>query len=158
MTMVQLNEIAKESIPGVFHMRSWGLTIPENILDELMVQASKNSNRKARLCLHPSPDDETQVTYLAFVAPYQDRIHKHATKPEILIPILGQAMFHNYGEDGKLKYSSSMNAAKPIAITVPNNCWHSVEVISDYFIMMEVGKGPFTNKSTEYNTEILKSK
>lgn len=148
--MVQLNEIAKESIPGVFHMRSWGLTIPENILDELMVQASKNSNNKARLCLHPSPDDETQVTYLAFVAPYQDRIHKHATKPEILIPILGQAVFRNYGEDGKMKHTLAMNGLKPIPITVPRNCWHSVEIKSRNFIMIEVSKGPFNIQSTEY--------
>jgi cupin fold WbuC family metalloprotein len=148
--MVRLNEIAKETLPGVFHMHSWGLGIPEDILDQLIVEASKNTNRKARLCLHPSPEDETQVTYLAFVPPYQDRIHKHATKPEILIPIVGEAVFRSYGEDGLLNDSSIISGAKPIAITIPNNSWHSIQVKSLNFIMLEVSKGPFNENSTEY--------
>jgi len=144
----KLNEIAKETISGVFHMRSWGMTIPDNILEDLLVQASKNANRKARLCLHPSPDEETQVTYLAFIAPYQDRIHKHPTKPEILIPILGEAEFNNYGEDGKYKNSLVMNGNKPIPVTIPSDCWHSLEVKTHNFVMIEISKGPFNIKST----------
>jgi cupin fold WbuC family metalloprotein len=153
--MGRLNEIARETAPGVFHMLSWGLNIPENIFDELIIEASKNLNRKARLCLHPNVGDETQVTYLAFVAPYQDRIHKHPTKPEVLIPILGKAVFHSYGVDGKLKSSSIMNGAKPISITVPDNFWHSLEVESSNFIMLEVSKGPFSEKSTQYIKQIF---
>ena len=148
--MGKLNEIARETAPGVFHMLSWGLSVPENVFDELIIEASKNSNRKARLCLHPNVGDETQVTYLAFVAPYQDRIHKHPTKPEVLIPILGEAIFRYYGEDSEMKYSSIMSGTKPISITIPKNSWHSVEIQSSSFMMLEVSKGPFNTKSTEY--------
>ena len=66
-----------ETNPGVFHLRAWGEQLGENLIELLIELANTQSNHEARLCLHPSPDEQLQVTYLAFTRPYTDKIHKH---------------------------------------------------------------------------------
>lgn len=69
--------VAKETLQGVFHAHNWGQDFSEDLLETLIQEAKHNSNRKARLCLHPNPNEPLQVTYIAFSSPYSDRIHKH---------------------------------------------------------------------------------
>lgn len=83
--------VAKETLQGVFHAHNWGQDFSEDLLETLIQEAKHNSNRKARLCLHPNPNEPLQVTYIAFSSPYSDRIHKHPHRPEVLVPIIGQA-------------------------------------------------------------------
>jgi len=83
--------LATETMPGVFHAAAWGQPLDENLLELLIEKAKVNSNRKARLCLHPTSDELLQVTYLTFSSPYSDKVHKHPHRPEVVIPIHGIA-------------------------------------------------------------------
>ena len=143
-----LLSFAKETLQGVFHAHNWGQEFSEDLINELIEEAKINLNRKARLCLHPSPANSLQVTYLAFSRPYTDRIHYHPHSPEVNIPILGQAKFLTLNDEGEVISSQILDGASPVAVSTPTGVWHSLNVLSPNFVTLEVKTGPFLKDST----------
>ena len=139
-----------ETLPGVFHAKNWGQSLEEDLLDQLIERAKTNLNRKARLCLHPKADEILQVTYLAFSRPYIDRIHKHPHRPEVVIPVVGEARHTSYDVEGQILESRILSGANPVAVSTQIGTWHALEVISEFFVMVEIGTGPFRQTSTVY--------
>ena len=139
-----------ETIAGVFHAEAWGQILEEDLLAQLIEQAKENINRKARLCLHPTPDELLQVTYLAFCSPYADKIHKHPHRPEVVIPLVGNARHTSYDSEGNILESRILNGTNPVALSTQRQTWHALEVISEFFVMVEIGVGPFLPTSTIY--------
>ena len=148
--MRKINLSENETMPGVFHASAWGQPIDENLLELLIEKAKVNSNRKARLCLHPTPDELLQVTYLAFSSPYSDKVHKHPHRPEVVIPVHGLARHSNFDLTGRILNSQVLDGSNPVANSTDVNSWHSIEVLSDSFVMIEIGTGPFLSTSTVY--------
>lgn len=147
--------IATETLPGVFHALAWGQDLPEDFLQILILQAKRNVNKKARLCLHPTPSETLQVTYLAFSNPYADEIHSHPHRPEVLIPIFGQARHSIYNEKKERATSQTLNGEHPVAFSTPPGTLHGISVLSESFVMIEIGVGPFTEDSTVYYIDRL---
>jgi len=145
-----LNEIAKNCGLGVFHAKKWGLVITPDILECLISEAKISLNRKARICLHPSPSELIQITYVAFCSPYIDRVHCHPNHIETMIPIQGTARYLNFDSDGALKKEILFKEKEYISVSTPKSVWHAIEVLSEVFVMIEVGTGPFTTNSTLY--------
>ena len=145
-----LLSLANETLQGVFHAHNWGLKFSEDILKSLINEARINSNRKARLCLHPTPADSLQVTYLAFAKPYSDKIHNHPHTPKVVIPISGQAKFSTFDFEGNVLSSQILDGASPIAVSLPIGVWHAIEVITPSFVMIEIGTVPFLKDSTVF--------
>jgi cupin fold WbuC family metalloprotein len=139
-----------ETKPGVFHAKRWGQTLEDNFLEKLVEEARVNPNRKARFCLHPTSDEMLQVTYLAFSRPYSDKVHKHPHRPEVVIPILGEAQHTSFDIAGNILESRVLTGANPVAVSTQMLTWHALEVISEYFVMVEIGTGPFLPTSTVY--------
>ena len=137
-------------MPGVFHATAWGQPLEENLLDLLIERAKLNSNRKARLCLHPTSDEILQVTYLAFSSPYSDKVHKHPHRPEVVVPILGIARHSTFDLEGRILRSQVLDGNNPVANSTQKDSWHALEVLSESFVMIEIGTGPFTSTSTVY--------
>ena len=135
---------------GVFHTTHWGQSIPEDFVKDLVREAEQNPNRKARLCLHPSPEDITQVTFIALVAPYRDQFHKHPNKPEIMIPILGKAELTIINAESATKKNYILDSESVVPASIESNLIHSLRVISTCFVFLEIGNGPFTTESTLY--------
>ena len=144
---------AIETLPGVFHALNWGEPIEQDLLKILIETATKNVNNKARFCLHPSPSDLLQVTYLAFSKPYTDKIHNHPNKVEVVIPIYGQALYRTFNSAGKVVKNIKMDGDKPIALSTNPNVWHAIEVLSENFIMLEIGTGPLGPTSTLFQLD-----
>jgi len=146
------NEIfsATETMPGVFHAHAWGQPLEENLLELLIEKAKINLNRKARLCLHPTFDELLQVTYLAFSSPYSDKVHKHPHRPEVVIPIHGVARHSTFDSEGRILRSQVLDGNNPVANSTQVNSWHALEILSDSFVMIEIGTGPFVSTSTVY--------
>ena len=142
--------LATETMPGVFHATAWGQPLDENLLELLIEKAKVNSNRKARLCLHPTSDELLQVTYLAFSSPYSDKVHKHPHRPEVVIPIHGIARHSTFDLEGRILSSQVLDGSNPVAKSTQVNSWHALEVLSESFVMIEIGTGPFVPTSTVY--------
>jgi cupin fold WbuC family metalloprotein len=134
----------------IFHCKSWNVEVQDELIAGLIEEARINENRKARLCLHPNAQEIMQVTYLAFVSPYEDRIHSHPFRPEVLIPIQGEAEARIFDENGKMVKKSRMIAGRGHAFATESGQWHSLIVKSSEFVMIEIGIGPFRPDSTLY--------
>jgi len=145
-TLEQLNQTQL----GVFHAPKWGHMIPQNFVRLLVEEAENNPNRKARICLHPNPDEITQVTIIALVAPYSDRLHTHPNRPEIMFPLFGKAVLTIYDDrDGAPRYLN-LDSSDRSPISIEMNVVHSLRVVTASFVFIEIGNGPFTNNSTHY--------
>jgi cupin fold WbuC family metalloprotein len=140
-------QFARNNPNGVFHA-NWDCSVSEKDIEELVLWARDMDSSKARLCLHENPESLMQVTYLAFVKPYSDKIHKHPYRPEVLIPIRGEAVSRTFADDLRIKREIKMRSGFGYSYSMPQNTWHSLEVVSEYFVMIEIGNGPFTKEST----------
>ena len=139
---------AIETLPGVFHALQWGEPIEQDLLKILIEIVRKNVNNKARFCLHPNPSESLQITYLAFTRPYLDRIHKHPDKVEVVVPIHGQAIHKTYNSAGKVIRNMKLDGSNPVALSTTLGLWHAIEILSENFVMLEIGTGPFLPTST----------
>lgn len=148
--MSKLDKITVETSPQVFHSLTWNFHVSEIIINELISKAKQNQNNKARLCLHPTKDSNIQVTYLAFIAPYKDKIHQHPIHPEIIIPVIGKAKMQIYDDNLDLIEELVLEGSKKMAVSNERKNWHALVVDSDCFVMVEIGGGPFTKNSTVY--------
>ena len=145
---MRLSEVAVETGKQIFHGKSWNLRIDEELISDLIAEARENQSRKGRLCLHPKPEEIMQVTYLAFISPYEDKVHCHPHRPEVLIPILGEAESRTFDDHGKLLKSQIMRGGSGNAFSTDVGKWHSLKVLSPEFVMVEIGAGPFHADST----------
>lgn len=147
---MKLSEIANETDNQVWHCKNWEVVVDNLIIDELIKQAHLNKSKKARLCLHPKPNEIMQVTYLAFVSPYEDPIHCHPFRPEVLLPVQGLAERRIFSEEGELLQIEIMESGSGNSFVTGKGMWHSLKLISLEFVMLEIGMGPFTADSTHY--------
>jgi len=145
-----LFEYGVETSSGVFHAHSWSTKLPTDFTN-LMIDNLVNSNlNKLRFCMHPSADEVMQVTYLAFKAPYKDKVHRHPHRPEVVMPLAGEALHTTYGTDG-LKISQKLLSEKDsVCLSTEFGVWHSMEILTPVFLMLEIGVGPFKSDSTVY--------
>ena len=132
---------------GVIHV-NWDVVVSESDIDELVNLARSLPQNKARLCLHETSSSPMQVTYLAFVDPYADKVHKHPVRPEVIIPVRGEAIRQIYSDNFQLIDEVQMISGRGESFSMPPNKWHSLEVRSENFVMIEIGLGPFTSDST----------
>ena len=136
---------------GVFHTTHWGQSIPKDFIQALVYEAEQNPNRKARLCLHPDPEDITQVTYIALASPYEDLLHKHPHKPEVMIPVLGRAELRLHDKQGSRSHITLLDSEDNVPISIEAGVLHSLRVLSLNFVFIEIGNGPFRQDSTVYS-------
>ena len=145
---MKLSQSTTETGKQIFHSNSWNFTVDEELILELISEAKKNKSNKARLCLHREPKEVMQVTYLAFIAPYEDKVHCHPHRPEVLIPILGEAEARVFDQFGNILSSQIMRGKSGEAFSSDVGTWHSLKVQSSEFVMVEIGLGPFQQDST----------
>ena len=135
---------------GVFHGLSWNNDFSENDLELLFSEARKSTRNKARFCIHPTAKDLLQITILAFVSPYSDLVHKHPHRPEVIFPIRGKASHATLDESGACVRTALLDSKNPKILSTAAHSWHSLEVHSTEFAMIEIGTGPFLSDSTVF--------
>ena len=146
--MAGLDEIAIETGPGVFHCRSWGLTLSHEVVNLLIDEARANVRRRARLCLHPSQDDVEQQMLIVLVDGATDPAHKHPDKREALLPILGQASYQTFDDVGHLSSETRLSAGESIYVSSPVGVFHRLVLRGPIFAFWEFASGPFHPSST----------
>jgi cupin fold WbuC family metalloprotein len=145
---MKLFESTMQTKSQVFHSKSWNLIVDQEMILDLISEARKSENNKSRLCFHQKSEEVMQVTYLAFIAPYEDRIHCHPNRPEVLIPILGEAEARTFDDQGNLLSRRMMRGSSGESFSSESGTWHSLKVFTPEFVMIEVGLGPFQSNST----------
>ena len=143
-----LSKVGDSHLPGVYHSRAWGIRFDEGILDALEAIAKQSDNGKARLCLHPTPEDQEQQMLVALTKDCVDQIHFHPNKGETVLWVRGAAEHRTFDMSGKIQHVTLIGPSDFRYLHTPAGAPHHVVILSDVFIFWEFAKGPFGPNST----------
>ena len=143
-----LNSIATQTQPGVYHSDFWGQSVPDSIVSALETIARENPNRKARLCMHPTLEDENQQMLVALHKECVDTVHFHPRSAEAVVWVKGLADHFSYSAHGELDRSIRLGKGNAVYVSTPEGIPHNILILSDVFVFWEFSKGPFLKDSS----------
>ena len=145
-----LLRLANETAVGVFHARQWGLTFGSEIIQELKIAARNNPRSRARLCLHPNQNDVHQEMLIVMHESVIEKPQRRTIGFDTKIVIEGNAKFIYYDDVG-LELRSIFLSQDGLRYVHTNTTeFHSLQILSEWFVFLEVLKGPFTEATTEF--------
>jgi len=129
--------------------------ISKKDLTELKNLASKSSLKRARFCLHETPEEKVQEMIIAFCKDSFIPIHKH-NKGESIYLLEGRLLIVFFDDDGKITkkiFLSTLSDKLPFFYKLNANLWHAVIPLTDFVIIHEVTSGPFKKDANIYDPE-----
>jgi cupin fold WbuC family metalloprotein len=120
---------------------------------KLKRHAFEADQKRARLCLHKSPDDLLHEMLIVFHRDTLVRPHRHQGKSESYHIIFGELDIVLFTEDGRPARVVSMGnlaSGKSHIYRLSQPVWHSVIVRSEYAAIHEVTNGPFRAEENEF--------
>ena len=138
------NEVSQ----GVFQCDKWGATLDERVVTELVYAARINPRHRARLCLHPGPEEIEQQMLIVMVEGAIDAPHMHPAKREALLPFVGTAEYQIFSQDGIVQKRIPLGGQDVMYVSSPLNVFHRLVLKGPVFAFWEFAQGPFTGTST----------
>jgi cupin fold WbuC family metalloprotein len=141
-TPSDLHEVAS----GIFYASRSFVLLDTAIIAFLKERARSNPMRRARICAHPSPEDDQHDMLIVshhdtYVAP-----HRHLTKSESFFVIEGAVTALLFAENGQNVEQFPMGSADsgcPFFYRMPARQYHSIAIESELLVFAESTKGPF---------------
>ena len=121
--------------------------------EKLKRHAFEADQKRARLCLHKSPDDLLHEMLIVFHRDTLIRPHRHIRKSESYHIIFGELDIILYSDDGRPTRVVSMGplaSGKSNVYRLGAPVWHSVIIRSEYAAIHEVTNGPFRAEDCEF--------
>lgn len=147
--MNRLFEVAIETADGVFHARCWGLELGEEVLAELKVSALNSVRGSSRLCLHPRVDDDHQEMLIVYSRGFQEVPQRRTNGFDTKVVMEGSGTITYFDELGLPTRSLELGGSGSFYLHTRSNEYHSIYVDSEFFVFLEVLKGPFESGTTE---------
>jgi glucose-6-phosphate isomerase len=154
----QLDEIAIRRAPEVFHARKWGISWSTEIIDELKEVAIASPRRRSRLCLHPSKDEHHQETLIVLQKEAIEIPQRRKNGFDSKVALEGEALMTYLGTGGETQFTYFLQAGTAPYLHTSNSLYHYLEVLSTWFVFLEICKGPFHSGTTEFAPHLLKPK
>jgi len=135
----------------VYHAKLDIFGLSKADIGELMSLARTNERAKVRFCTHHSRSDEVHQMFIVHPADIYVRPHKHIGKSESMLVIEGIADYITFDEYGKVKDVVQMGdyvSGNTFYHTVGPEVFHTLRIRSDWFVFLEVTKGPFIESDT----------
>lgn len=145
---MQPSDYLKEINPEVFyHQGNYRVLNTQDILF-LKNRSKANPRKRARICLHDTPDDLIHEMLIVHHRDAYVRPHAHKVQGESLQVIEGQAEAIFFDENGKLQKIILMSNCFtddgcPYYYRIPKGQIHALRIMSDWFVFQEVAAGPF---------------
>jgi cupin fold WbuC family metalloprotein len=119
----------------------------------LKARALENERLRSRLCLHESPAASEHEMLIVHHRACYVRPHRHPVKSETLQVVEGEALAVIFDDDGRV--ATRMHLAPPgsgetFSYYMPAGAWHSVIILSTWFVFLEATAGPFLRSGTEF--------
>ena len=109
--------------------------------------------KRARLCLHSSPDDPLHEMIIVFHRDTVIRPHRHRAKTESYHIIFGELDIVLFDENGcptRVISMGDLASGKTLVYRMNSPVWHSVIIRSEYAAIHEVTNGPFRAEESEF--------
>jgi cupin fold WbuC family metalloprotein len=122
--------------------------VSQDLVNAVMALAKLTVQRKARLCMHPSPSDDEQQMLLAINRDYLDKAHYHPDKAETLIWVGGRGEHETLSDTGVLMKKTVLGPGHVGYVHTSAGVPHRVIARSEVLIFWEFSRGPFGQNST----------
>lgn len=145
------NELSQVS-EGIFYTNRPFVLVDPTTIAFLKDKASTNMIGRARVCAHPSPEDDQHDMLIVshcntYVAP-----HRHLSKSETFLVLEGRADVLLFDEHGNLTASIPMGpsgSGLPFFYRMPAGQFHSLRIETEVVVFVESTKGPFRKRDME---------
>jgi cupin fold WbuC family metalloprotein len=125
----------------------------DELIEELVREAREAPLKRARFCLHHSPDDSLHEMVIALLRESYVRPHRHVGKTESFHVIAGTLQIVLFEDDGRVAKRISMGprgSGRPFLYRLSGAAWHTVIVEDEWVVFHEVTNGPFRPEDTDY--------
>jgi cupin fold WbuC family metalloprotein len=115
-------------------------------IELLKLSACSNSRNRVRLCAH---NNETESTHEMIIVHGRGNYippHKHASKSEsfhLIEGILDVVLFNDDGDITEIIHMNKYDNDKVFYYRIPENCYHTLMILSDWLVYHETTSGPF---------------
>jgi cupin fold WbuC family metalloprotein len=145
-----LLRLANQTSVGVFHAKQWGLTFGSEIIQELKLAALNNPRSRARLCLHPNQNDVHQEMLIVMHESAIEKPQRRTIGFDTKVVFEGNAEFIYYDDIGRELRRIFLSEDGLRYVHTNTSEFHSLKILSEWFVFLEVLKGPFSEGDTEF--------
>jgi len=127
------------------------VNIDADDIKELKKKASKNPNKRIRICAHKNIKDNIHEMLIVHEKSCYVRPHKHINKTEsfhIIDGIADIVLFDEYGEIKKIVAMGDYTSGRKFFYRLPPSYYHTLMIQSDVLVFHETTNGPFSPKDT----------
>lgn len=138
---------------AVFHNTDPVTEVGAAWYEKLKRHAFEADKKRARLCLHSSPEDTLHEMVIVFHRDTLVEPHRHRAKSESFHLIFGELdiiLFDEFGCPTRLVSMGDLASGKTNMYRLSAPIWHSVVVRSEYAAIHEVTNGPFRVEEAEF--------
>ena len=147
-------DIKKDSIKEndeVLYASSTYVAVDSRVTEKLGSLAQQTRRGRLRLCAHQTPNDDVHEMFIvhprgAYVPP-----HKHLGKSESLLILSGTCEHILFDDEGGITAKRKMGdfgSGHDFYFRIGSPVFHSLVILSDQLVFLEITKGPFQRKDT----------
>ena len=120
------------------------MTIDQQIMDELTVQAKVSPRLRMNLDLRNSPDDQSQRMLNALEPGTELPIHRHRKTSETVVILRGRATQEFYDDEGHVTERVTIApGSKCVGMTVAKGRWHKLICHESGTVILECKDGAY---------------
>lgn len=137
----------------VYHSITDNFELGSADIQEIIKMASATERQRVRLCTHKSKDSALHQMFIAHSSAVYVRPHKHVGKTESMLVLHGIADYIEFSSAGEVVKITRMGGMREDGVfykTVESDLYHSMRIISDWLVFLEVTTGPFLPHHTVY--------
>lgn len=147
--MKKFNEIAL----NILSSTSNSLVVAPTELEDLKNRASASPLQRSRILAHGTSDAPLHEMLIVQTAAVYVRPHRHHGKSESLHVIEGFAKIVYFDNDGGIEECVDVGppqSGKPFYLRNDSPRWHTLIILTPFFVFHEVTNGPFRREETEF--------
>ncbi len=146
--MISYKDLIKEN-EEVYYLKKKNLNF--NYAFSFLINKSKSNKRKtSRICLHKNKKSKIHQMLICHHKSFNILPHCHLSKEETCIVLKGRMKLFFHEKNGNIKKTFILNSNNLNLIKIDKNLFHSMTVLSNYVIFLEITKGPFRKSDTIY--------
>ncbi|WP_045212440.1 WbuC family cupin fold metalloprotein [Desulfonatronovibrio magnus] len=137
----------------VYHAQSSSSKISKLDIDILISKADDNEQKRSRYCVHESIDETVHEMVIVHSKGMYVRPHKHIEKSESMLVLDGLVDYYTFDDHGNVVSVEKMagySSRHCFYISNRNSAYHSIIILSDWLVFLEITQGPFAKSDTMF--------
>lgn len=129
--------------PDVYAVQNQTFALDNKIIQVFKDFAFNSIRKQARLCLHSSEDDYFNEMLIVYHKECHELIQKRKNGFDKKIVIEGTAKYRFFDCKMNVLKEFELKTGELFYVSSDESDYHQLEVLSEFFIFVEIAKGPF---------------